>query len=158
MPQISFPDTAESLTVSTAFCSTRLSCTISHDFISDELQSYGTESPPKTFLQVDMSIEKHIDGMIKAAIDRGEFKNLEGEGKPIDLEAYFATPEDVRMGYSVLKSNDLVPEEIDRLKEIAELRTTLKTCSEEERPKILKLLRDKELALSLILDRNKRRK
>ncbi len=105
-----------------------------------------------------MSIEKHIDGMIKAAIDRGEFKNLEGEGKPIDLEAYFATPEDVRMGYSVLKSNDLVPEEIDRLKEIAELRTTLKTCSEEERPKILKLLRDKELALSLILDRNKRRK
>jgi len=64
-----------------------------------------------------MSIEKHIDNMIKAAIERGEFKNLEGEAKPLDLDAYFATPEDVRMGYSVLKSNDIVPEEVDRLRD-----------------------------------------
>jgi len=104
-----------------------------------------------------VSIEKHIDNMIKAAIERGEFKNLEGEGKPLDLDAYFATPEDVRMGYSVLKSNDIVPEEIDRLKEIGDLREKLKNCSEEERPTIAKLLRDRELALSLILERNKRK-
>ena len=94
--------------------------------------------------------------MIKAAIDRGEFKNLEGEGKPINLDDYFATPEDLRMGYSVLKSNDIVPEEIDRLKEIGELREKLKTCSEEERPKVAKLLRDRELALAMILERNRR--
>ncbi len=104
-----------------------------------------------------MSIEKHIDNMIKAAIDRGEFKNLEGEGKPINLDDYFATPEDVRMGYSVLKSNDIVPEEIDRLKEISELREKLKTCPEAERPALAKLLRDRELALAMTLGRNKRR-
>lgn len=104
-----------------------------------------------------MSIEKHIDKMIQAAIDRGEFKNLEGEGKPLDLDAYFATPEDVRMGYSVLKSNNIVPEEVDRLKEIGELREKLKTCSDEERPKIAKLLRDRELTFVMILERNKRR-
>ena len=69
-----------------------------------------------------MSIEKHIDNMIKSAIDRGEFKNLEGEGKPINLDDYFATPEDVRMGYSVLKSNNIVPEDVHRLKEIGEMR------------------------------------
>ena len=95
--------------------------------------------------------------MIKAAIDRGEFKNLEGEGKPINLDDYFATPEDVRMGYSVLKSNDIVPEEIDRLKEIGELREKLKTCSEEEKPGLAGRLRDRELALVMILERNKRR-
>jgi hypothetical protein len=104
-----------------------------------------------------MSIEKHIDNMIKAAIDRGEFKNLEGEGKPINLDDYFATPEDLRMGYSVLKSNDIVPEEVDRLKEIGELREKLKSCSEEERPKIAKLLRDRELAFVMIIERNRRR-
>jgi hypothetical protein len=104
-----------------------------------------------------MSIEKHIDNMIKAAIDRGEFKNLAGEGKPIDLDAYFATPEDVRMGYSVLKSSDIVPEEIDRLKEIGELRDQLKSCADVDRPPIAKLLRDRELALSLILERNRRK-
>src|SRR5688572_23281257 len=103
-----------------------------------------------------MSIEKHIDNMIKAAIARGEFDNLEGKGKPIDLNDYFATPEDVRMGYSVLKSNDIVPEEVERLKEIGELREKLNTCSEEERPAIAKLLRDRELAMSLIRERNKR--
>lgn len=104
-----------------------------------------------------MSIEKHIDKMIQAAIERGEFKDLEGEGKPLDLDAYFATPEDVRMGYSVLKSNNIVPEEVDRLKEIGELREKLKTCSDEERPRIAKLLRDRELAFVMILERNKRR-
>jgi hypothetical protein len=104
-----------------------------------------------------VSIEKHIDNMIKAAIDRGEFKNLEGEGKPINLDDYFATPEDVRMGYSVLKSNDIVPEEIDRLKEISELREKLEMCPEDKRPTIAKLLRDRELALVMILERNRRR-
>ena len=105
-----------------------------------------------------MSIEIHIDNMIKAAIDRGEFKNLKGEGKPIDLDAYFATPEDVRMGYSVLKSSDIVPEEVDRLKEMAELREKLKACTEGERPQLVKTLQERELALLLILERNKRRK
>ena len=103
-----------------------------------------------------MSIEKYIDNMIKAAIARGEFKNLEGEGKPINLDDYFATPEDVRMGYSVLKSADIVPEEVDRIKDIAELREKLKTCTDAERPELAKQLRDRELALSLILERNKR--
>ena len=56
-----------------------------------------------------------------------------------------------------LKSNDIVPEEIDRLKEISELREKLKTCSEEERPPVAKLLRDRELALAMILERNKRK-
>jgi hypothetical protein len=105
-----------------------------------------------------MSIEKHIDNMIKAAIDRGEFKNLEGEGKPIDLDAYFATPEDLRMGYSVLKSSNIVPEEVDRIKEIGELRDKLKSCSDAERLELAKILRDRELALVLILERNKRRR
>ncbi|MDI1240847.1 MAG: DUF1992 domain-containing protein [bacterium] len=69
-----------------------------------------------------------------------------GSGKPINLDEYFATPEDVRMGYSVLKSNQIVPEEVDRLKEIGELREQLKTCSEEERPLLSKLLRDRDVS------------
>lgn len=103
-----------------------------------------------------MSLSTHIDNMIKAAIERGEFKNLEGEGKPINLDDYFATPEDVRMGYSVLKSNHILPEEVDRLTEIAELREQLKTCSEQDRTKVATLLRDRELALSMILEHHKR--
>jgi hypothetical protein len=106
-----------------------------------------------------MSIEKHIDNMIRAAIERGEFDNLEGAGKPIDLDAYFATPEDLRMGFSVLKSNQIVPEEIERLREIAELKAKIsETTDKTQVAGLNKLLNDKMLALALVLERNKLRK
>ena len=89
---------------------------------------------------------------------RGEFDNLEGKGKPLNLDAYFATPEDLRVGYSVLKSNKFVPEEVDRLKEIGALKEKIKNCtSEEEKKKLTKLLNEKQLALTMILERNKRK-
>ena len=105
-----------------------------------------------------MSFSKHIDKMIGEAIERGDFKDLEGEGKPIDLDAYFATPQELRIGYSVLKSSKFVPEEIDRMKEIGEINEKLASCPEEDIPKLTKQLRERELALALILERNKRRK
>jgi hypothetical protein len=105
-----------------------------------------------------MSIESAIEQMIQQAMARGEFDNLKGKGKPLNLDDYFNTPEDVRMGFSILKSNDFVPEEIERLKEIAELRERLKTATEpEEKQELEKALRDKTLALSLILEKNKRK-
>ena len=51
-----------------------------------------------------MFSESLIDEIIREAMEKGEFDNLPGKGKPLDLEAYFATPADVRLGYSVLKS------------------------------------------------------
>lgn len=77
-----------------------------------------------------MSIERAIEGMIREAMARGDFDNLEGAGKPLDLSAYFNTPEDVRMGYSVLKSNSFVPEEVELLKEIADLRGKISATPE----------------------------
>jgi len=105
-----------------------------------------------------MSIESAIEQIIREGILRGEFDNLKGKGKPLNLDDYFNAPEDVRMGFSMLKSNDFVPEEVERLKEIAELREKLKTASGPEEKEILdKELRDKTLALSLILEKNKRK-
>ena len=96
--------------------------------------------------------------MIQQAMARGDFDNLKGKGKPLNLDDYFNTPEDVRMGFSILKSNEFVPEEIERLKEIAELRERLKTATDSEAKHALeKALRDKTLALSLILEKNKRK-
>lgn len=91
-------------------------------------------------------------------MEAGEFDNLEGAGKPLDLDAYFNTPEDFRIGYSVLKSSKFVPEEVERLKEIGELKEKLKNCrDEEEKRKINKILNERNLALSLLLERNKRK-
>jgi hypothetical protein len=54
---------------------------------------------------------------------------LPGKGKPLDLDAYFATPEDLRMGYSILKSADTIPEEMELLKQIEGLKKSLDSCS-----------------------------
>lgn len=77
-----------------------------------------------------MSIEKSIEEKIRQAIAAGEFDNLEGAGKPLDLNNYFNTPEDVRMGYSILKSNNFVPEEVEMMREIGALKEKILTCAD----------------------------
>ena len=104
-----------------------------------------------------MSIESAIERQIKEAMARGEFDNLSGKGKPLDLEAYFNTPEDLRMAYSILKSNDFVPEEVEIMKEISSLKDRLGTTADEsERAALRKKLEERSLALSLLLDRRRR--
>lgn len=106
-----------------------------------------------------MSLEKIIEEKILEAVKNGEFDNLEGAGKPQNLDEYFAAPEDVRVGYSLLKSNKFVPPEVDLLKEIGELKEKLETEKDDsQRKKISKLLNEKTLALTIILERNKQKK
>lgn len=106
-----------------------------------------------------MSYETFIEKQIQKAIAEGKFDNLEGKGKPISLDAYFATPEDIRVVYSVLKANRIVPEEVDRLKEIGDLKEKLQNCADaEERRKLTMILNEKNLALAIILERNKRKR
>jgi len=100
-----------------------------------------------------MSIEKSIEEKIQQGIAAGEFDNLKGAGKPLNLDDYFTTPEDVRMGFSILKSNDFVPGEVEILKEISRLREKIKSCTEpEEKQKLVKTLNEKSLALTIFID------
>jgi Domain of unknown function (DUF1992) len=106
-----------------------------------------------------MSLHKFIDEEIKKAIEAGEFDNLEGAGRPLDLTSYFNTPEEFRMGYSVLKSSKFVPEEVERLKEIGELKEKIANCkNDEEKNKLRKILQERELAFAILMERNKTRK
>jgi hypothetical protein len=94
-----------------------------------------------------VSIEKFIDEQISKAIKAGEFDNLSGKGKPLDLRAYFETPEELRLAYSVLKSNDFAPQEVEVLKEIDALKKRLASCTdEEEKDRLRKEISEKKLA------------
>ena len=130
------------------------------DFISKyHLKTLLQQSALKKRFLNRMSIESSIERQIQKAIAEGAFENLEGEGKPLNLDAYFAAPEDVRMGYSILKSNQFVPEEVDRFKEISDLKAKLKNCTDaQEKQKLTKTLNEKNLALAIILERNKRKR
>ena len=105
-----------------------------------------------------MSIEKFIDEQISRAIEAGEFDNLAGKGKPIDLRPYFETPEDLRAAYSILKSNNFAPQEVEVLKEIDALRNRLESCpDQEQKERLRKEISDKKLAFDLLIEKPKRR-
>jgi hypothetical protein len=101
-----------------------------------------------------MSTKERI---IQKAMVRGEFDNLPGKGKPIDLTAYFATPEEIRLAYSVLKSADILPQEVELLQEIATLKEKLEAITNEtQKRKLLKTLEEKRLQFTMMMERQKR--
>lgn len=109
--------------------------------------------------ETTVSIEKFVEDQISKAIESGEFENLPGKGKPIDLRAYFETPEELRMAYAILKSNDFAPQEVEVLKEIDALRRKLDSCTDEEqKDKLRKEISDKKLAFDLLIEKPKNRR
>ena len=106
-----------------------------------------------------MSFDKAIEEIIKKAHERGEFDNLPGRGKPIDLSEYFETPEDIRVAQSVLKNAGMAPREVDLLKEIAGLRELLaRVVDEKKKQDIQKQIQDKQIEFSLMLERQKKQR
>jgi hypothetical protein len=106
-----------------------------------------------------MSFDKIVEESTKKAQERGEFDNLPGKGRPIDLSAYFEMPEDVRVAQSVLKNAGFLSREGELLNEIAELRQILAAVTEEKKKQELeKQIREKQVEFSLLMERQKRPK
>ncbi|MDX6694167.1 MAG: hypothetical protein QOF02_1770 [Blastocatellia bacterium] len=104
-----------------------------------------------------MSIEKFIEDQISKAMAEGEFDNLPGKGRPLDLNAYFQTPEDLRLCYSILKNGNFAPPEVDLLKEIESLKQQLaSTGDEEQRQRLAKLITDKTLTFKMLVEKRQR--
>jgi len=104
-----------------------------------------------------MSFQKSVDEKIEEAIGKGEFDNLPGKGKPLDLDAYFATPEHLRMAYSILKSADIIPEEMEFLREIEGLKKSLGSCTNQAEKKALRQqLSEKVTNLNMKMEHNRK--
>lgn len=64
------------------------------------------------------STQDLVEEQIRKARERGEFDNLEGKGKPIDLYENPFEPAELRMAFKILKDNDCAPFWIELGKEI----------------------------------------
>ena len=105
-----------------------------------------------------MNFDKIVEAIIQEAMERGEFENLPGKGKPIDLTAYFDTPEEVRMAHSVLKNAGMTPHEVELLKEIAQLKQVLVTMLDEKKKQELqKQIQQKQIEFSLMMERQRKK-
>jgi len=104
-----------------------------------------------------MTFDRIVEAIIRDAIARGEFENLPGQGKPVDLTDYFNTPEDIRVAQAMLKNADMVPVEVELLQEIVALKELILSSSDEEqRAKYRKTLEDKQLQFNLLTERRQR--
>ncbi|MEI2394361.1 MULTISPECIES: DnaJ family domain-containing protein [Paenibacillus] len=65
---------------------------------------------------------------IQEAMRSGEFANLPGHGKPLELEDLSGVPEDLRMSYKIMKNAGLLPEEVSLRAECVTLEELLAAC------------------------------
>ncbi|MCO6511179.1 MAG: DUF1992 domain-containing protein [Aridibacter famidurans] len=101
-----------------------------------------------------MDLSKLAEEKIREAVERGEFDDLEGAGRKIDLTEYFNTPSEFRVGHSLLRSNKFVPAEVELIREIGELREACANPDPSLRAERMRLLNEKQMALAIVLERN----
>ena len=71
-------------------------------------------------------VEDHIGRSLAQSEASGELRLAKSFGKPLEMgDGYAETPEDLRMGYKILKDAGYVPAEVELMKDIEILRRSL---------------------------------
>ena len=92
---------------------------------------------------------------IKEAQRAGAFDDLPGKGKPLDLEDLGWVPEDLRIGYLILKNAHVLPPEAELLKDIHTIEDLLKHVEDEgERRALAKSIQFKLIRLDMLKRRS----
>jgi hypothetical protein len=76
---------------------------------------------------LDMLAEQRI----LEAIERGEFDDLPGSGRPLDLDEDMIVPEELRVGYRILKNAGFLPREVEMRREIHDVRELMRATAGE---------------------------
>lgn len=72
-----------------------------------------------------------VEQRIADAIAAGEFDDLPGAGRPLDLDDDSLVPEDLRVAYRILKNAGFLPPEIEARHEIAHAAALLRAAADE---------------------------
>jgi hypothetical protein len=99
-----------------------------------------------------------IEELIQKWLAANPNERLPGAGQPLDLDEYFRWPEEMRLAYSLLKNSGHLPEEVELLREIGQLKQRLAEATNEINKKELqRRLREQEVALNIKLERHRKR-
>lgn len=91
---------------------------------------------------------------IAEAQEAGEFDNLPGYGKPLNLEDDSHIPPELRMSYKILKNAGYIPPELAERKEIDSLLDMLENSEDEQ----LKVRQMRKLEVMLLQARTRRKR
>lgn len=103
-----------------------------------------------------MAFDRIAEQRLRQAISEGWLDDLPNRGGKIDLEEYFRTPEDIRVAYSVLKSANCLPEEVELRNEIGRLERAIASANADAAPRLQQKIADRTLQLNLLIERAKR--
>jgi len=99
------------------------------------------------------------EARIAEAIERGEFEDLPGKGRPLELDDLSRLPADMRLSYKILRNADVVPPEVELRREVYSLgRLIDATTDEDERAELRRRRGLAELQYSLLLERRAARR
>jgi hypothetical protein len=99
-----------------------------------------------------------IEELIQKWLAENPNERLPGTGQPLYLDEYFRWPEDLRLAYSLLKNSGLVPEEVELLREIGQLKKRLAESNDElSRKELRTRIQEQEVALNIKLERHRKR-
>lgn len=93
---------------------------------------------------------------IKEAMEKGEFENLPGKGKPLEslMDDLSYVPEELRASYIILKNAGVLPEELQLQKEVLNMQDLIGCCyDEEEKIAMKKEMNEKLLRLNMIMEK-----
>jgi hypothetical protein len=91
---------------------------------------------------------------IRQSVKNGDFDELPGKGKPLQLEDLSGVPEDLRIGYKILKNAGMLPEEIQLKKDMLTLEDLIACCKDEkERKKLEEKLNEKTLRFHQLMEK-----
>jgi hypothetical protein len=97
------------------------------------------------------------ESKIRAAMAHGEFDNLPGHGKPLQLDDFSRVPAELRMGFKLLRNAGCLPPELEARKEVTRLGTLIAATGDpEERRRLSRLRADAELRYQLLVERRQR--
>ncbi len=102
------------------------------------------------------------ENKIREAMLKGEFEDLPGQGKPLQVDDLSRVPEELRASYIILKNSGVLPEEMQLQKEIMNLQNLINCCYEDqtddgEIKSLKKKLNEKMLRYDMIMEKRKAR-
>jgi DnaJ homologue, subfamily C, member 28, conserved domain len=100
-------------------------------------------------------VQRIVEQRILEAQKAGQFDNLPGQGKPLQLEDLSSVPEDLRPAYIILRNANVLPPEAELLKEIHTLQELLEhVYDEDEQRTLLREIQFKSIRLDLLKRRS----
>jgi hypothetical protein len=103
-------------------------------------------------------LDQLAEARITEAIQRGDFDDLPGAGRPLELEDLSRVPPHLRAGHRLLRNANVLPPEMELRRQNYSLDRLIEATSDlEEREELKRRRRENELRYSLLVERRRRR-